>query len=58
MSASGLLMRFIAKCEQTIWEETLFSLDSILEIPILRESLTSLAIIRNFWSVIGGNYAG
>lgn len=57
MSASGLLMRFITKCEQIIWETTLSSLDSVLEFSILREAHTSFTIIRKFWSGIGGDHA-
>lgn len=58
MSASGLVMRFITKCEYVMGEKTHSSLASIVKFSIIKEALTRFIVFYNFWMGMGCGYAG
>lgn len=58
MSASGLVMRFITKCEYVMGEKTHSSLTSFMKFSIIEEALTRIIVFYNFWMGMGGVYAG
>lgn len=58
MSASGLVMKFITKCELMMGEKTRSCLASILRFSIPREAHTRFIVIYKFRIGMGSSYAG